>query len=338
MRELTVASTIIAPRGDQPLTPAMVAVVWEMASALDALREEPQTTGAGRWLSIPTAHLRGPDGRADNVWLRVCLRRLSQVYFEGHHQSGDPWGATLVAEWQIVEGGALARLLVPPAGIAALRTPETFAKVEAQAVHRLPGYARRLYVVLANRKRQKRPDWRFGVDELRHLLDVANLKSYSRYNTFRERILAPAVEAINKFGTVELTMAPERLGRSIVAIRFSWRWKSIAEAEAILAKNARVQAALGETEATAPLRTGETDQIQAESWWRGAEMGTRRALAAHLGYTRRSAGAPDLSDGSALALPAWQKMQQLLAARTAHESHADADNEDLQAKEEAPEG
>lgn len=341
MRELTVSSTIIAPRGDQSLTPAMVAVVWEMASALDALRDAPQTVETALWLSIPTARLRGPDGRSDNVWLRACLRRLTKVYFEGEHQSGDPWGATLLAEWQIVEGGALARLLVPPAGIAALRAPETFAKVEAEAVHRLPGYARRLYLILADRKRQNRPNWRFELEELKHLLDVAHLKSYSRYNTFRERILAPAVAAINTFGTVKVTMTPERLGRSIVAVRFSWHWKSVAEAEATLEKNARARAARGEAQPTtsAPLRADEAAPTAAEIWWKSKDTDMRRAMASRLGYVRRSAGAPDLSDESSLAEPAWRKMRQMWAANAAPESHADADAEYPEAKkEEAPEG
>ena len=228
----------------------MVAVVWEIASALDQLRQPPQTATAV-WVELPTSRLRGPEGRADNTWLRQCLRRLSKVYFEGHYK-GDPWGASLVAEWQIIEGGALARLLVPPAGIVALRTPETFAKLDAEAVYRLPGYARRLYALLADKKRLSRSYWIFDLEELRALLGVEG--SYHRFNSFRQRVLDPAVEAINEYGSLQVTMTPQRLGRSVRAVRFSWEWRDPHEATDALAENARAKAARGktQTDASAP--------------------------------------------------------------------------------------
>ena len=265
MRELTVPSNIVAPQGDQPLTPAMVAVVWELSAALDEQRV-PAETETAVWLEVPTRRLRGESGRSDNIWLRQCLRRLAKVYFEGHYR-GDPWGAVLIAEWKLVEGGALARLLIPPAGVHALRMPATFAKLEADAVHRLPGYARRLYAILADKKRLGRPYWTFELAELRTLLGVDERQSYRRFNTLRQRVLAPAVAAINKYGSVEVALTPQRLGRRVAGVRFDWEWKDLHAAAETVAENARSEVARGRTQADAsapPLtRQAAWERIQA---------------------------------------------------------------------------
>ena len=64
-------------------------------------------------------------------------------------------------------------------------------------------------------------------------------KSYSRFNTFRQRVLDPALEAINDFGTVDVTMTPERLGRAIHAVRFDWQWKDPHDAADTARENSR---------------------------------------------------------------------------------------------------
>jgi len=91
----------------------------------------------------------------------------------------------ILAQWQITEGGTLARLLVPPAGVHALRAPANFMKLEATAAHRLTGHARRLYAVLADKKRQRRPNWEFGLDELRALMGVEDRRAYRVWGQFR---------------------------------------------------------------------------------------------------------------------------------------------------------
>ena len=60
---------------------------------------------------------------------------------------------------------------------------------------------------------------------------------------FRKRVLTPAVEAINDFGTVDLTMKPRKLGRSVVGVRFEWRWKDPLAAAETVAENDRHSAA-----------------------------------------------------------------------------------------------
>ena len=112
-------SSAVALRSDKPLTPAMVSAIWELASALDAARV-PAEVDNSVWLEVPSRLLRGEDGRNDNIWLRECLTRLTGVQLSGEWR-GDPWGAVLLAEWKITQGGSMVRALIPPAGVHALR-------------------------------------------------------------------------------------------------------------------------------------------------------------------------------------------------------------------------
>lgn len=230
-------SSVVSMRAEKPLTPAMVAAIWEIAGAIDAARL-PGELSNSHWLEIPTARLRGEGGRSDNVWLRECLDRLTGIKLAGEFR-GDPWGAVVLAEWHIVDGGTLARLLIPPAGVHALRSPGNFAKIEAEAVHRLSGHGQRLYALLADKKRLGRPSWTFPLDDLRALLGVADKAAYHRFNNFRARVLDPAIAAINDFGTVRVTMTPEKLGRSVSAVRFDWEWRDPYEASETVAENER---------------------------------------------------------------------------------------------------
>ncbi len=230
-------SSAVALRSEKPLTPAMLAAVWEMAGALDAARL-PSDLANAHWLEIPTARLRGEGGRSDNVWLRQCLDRLTGIKLAGEYR-GDPWGAVVLAEWHIVDGGTLARLLIPPAGVHALRSSGTFAKIEADAAHRLTGHGQRLYAILADKKRLGMPFWTFDLVELRALFGVADQRSYERFNTFRQRVLDPALAAINDFGTVKVSMTSEKLGRSVSAVRFDWEWRDVHEASETVAENER---------------------------------------------------------------------------------------------------
>lgn len=230
-------SSAVALRSEKALTPAMVATVWEIAGALDAARL-PSDLANAHWLEIPTARLRGEGGRSDNVWLRECLERLTGIKLAGEYR-GDPWGAVVLAEWHIVDGGTLARLLIPPAGVHALRSPGTFAKIEADAAHRLTGHGQRLYALLADKKRLGRSSWTFGLDELRQIMGVSERSAYERFNNMRARVLDPALAAINDFGTVKVRMTPEKLGRSVSSVRFDWEWRDVHEASETVAENER---------------------------------------------------------------------------------------------------
>lgn len=238
MESLTINSKILSPTGDKPLTPAMVTALWVIGDEIDR-KGIKNAAKEALWLEIPSARLRGEGGRNDNIWLRECLERLTGIKINGEWK-GDPWGAVVVAEWHITQGGALTRLLIPPAAINALRAPETFAKIEAFAAYKLDGHARRLYALLADKKRLTRQHhWIFGVDELRGLLDVSNKSAYQRWNNFRFRVLDPALAQINDFGTVTVCMTPEKVGRAVSAVRFDWQWKTIDEARETEEENER---------------------------------------------------------------------------------------------------
>ena len=229
METLTVTSNLLVPSSKgEPLTPAMLTVLWVIADELDRQRV-PATVEEAIWLEIPSKHLRGRHGRNDNIWLRECLRRFVRLEILGEYRSV-PWGAAMIAEWRIEQGGALCKLLIPPAAVQALRLSETFAKIETEAAYRLQGPARRLYAALADKKRMGKPHWTYSLDELRALFNVTSKKSYERWQALKQWVLIPAIEQINDFGTVVVKMTPIKRGRSVVAVRFDWRWKTIDEA------------------------------------------------------------------------------------------------------------
>lgn len=268
METLTVSSSLLAPISDsKPLTPAMLAVLWVIADELDRKRV-PAKVADAVWLEIPSKKLRGEGGRSDNVWLRECLERLTGIKLSGRYRESD-WVAVMVAEAHIAEGGALTRILVPPAAIHAMRAPETFAKLEYHAAFKLTGHARKLYALLADKKRMGRPSWTYELSELRSVLDVQTKKSYERFNNFRQWVLDPALAEINDFGTVHVEMTPERVGRAVKAVRFDWRWKTLDEARETDEENERLDMARRKSEAerdAAPLSEWKEPPFDRDEW------------------------------------------------------------------------
>lgn len=267
MERITIPAQLVSPSADRPLTPAMLTALWELAAMIDERRDLPEAVRDAVWIEAPSRRLRRA-GREDNHWLREVLTRLLGVRITGQHR-GDPWGATMLAQFEFVGSGERVRLLIPPAAIAALRAPATFARVEAEAAHRLTGHGRRLYVLLADRRRQGRPSWTYGVDELRELLGVSGAPSYGRFNAFRQRVLDPALAAIHDLGTVEVVMTPVREGRRVARIRFDWKWKSPQDAADTLAENARPRVARRrqQTSSEAPPLIAEADEKAAAAAW-----------------------------------------------------------------------
>lgn len=231
------SSALLNPTADQRLTPAMTTVLWVIADELDE-RRIPANTKDAVWLRIPSAKLRGEHARDDNGWLRLCLDRLTGLKLRGEYR-GDQWGAVVIAEWHIEQGGSLVRLLIPPAAIHAIRAPETFAKIESFAAYKLEGPARRLYAALADKKRLSKPYWTYGLDELRQLLAVDGKKSYEKWSNLRQWVLDPAIRDINDFGTVTVKMTPQKLGRAVDSVRFDWEWKSVDEARVTEEENGK---------------------------------------------------------------------------------------------------
>lgn len=291
MRTITIPTSAVALRSDRPLTPAMVSAVWEIAGALDEARTPAEVRNAV-WLEVPTSRLRGEGSRSDNTWLRECLDRLTGVKLSGEHK-GDPWGAVVIAEWHIEQGGTVARLLVPPAGVHALRAPANFTKIEAHAAHRLTGHARRLYAILADKKRLGRPFWRFDIEELRALLGVDGKRSYDRFNNFRQYVLDPAISGINDYGTVAVKVTPERQGRSVKWVRFDWKWKDPHDASGTTTENERHSTARrrGQPAADAPPMIEERPKEEdALLWWQDLSGPEREEWSDQVGRTFEAGG------------------------------------------------
>lgn len=236
MDSLTVSSSMLIPSASNvEITPAMLNVLWGIAHEIDRLRL-PANYPDAKWLEIPSRLLRNPEGRSDNVWLKSCLKRLMGVELEGEYR-GDEWGAVILAQWEIIEGGAKVRLLVPPAAIAAIRAPKTFAKIEITAAYRLRGHARRLYAALADKKHLGQRHWEFTLTDLQSLFDLRG--KYEKWYDFSRYVLTPAIAEINDFGTVDVKATPKKAGRSIASVRFDWQWKDPREAEHTDAENER---------------------------------------------------------------------------------------------------
>lgn len=236
MESLTVSSSMLIPSAvNVAITPAMLAVLWGVADELDRRRVSSDAQDAV-WLEIPSKRLRDPDGRSDNFWLRECLDRLTGIKLTGEYR-GDPWGAVVLAEWHLTQGGSMCRLLIPPTAIRAIRAPETFAKIEITAAYKLKGHARRLYAALADKKRMGKPYWTFSLDDLRRIFDCED--KYPKWAKFSVHVLQPALDEINDYGTVSVKAKPEKAGRSIVGVRFDWQWKTIDEARETDEENGR---------------------------------------------------------------------------------------------------
>lgn len=269
----------------------MISALWEIAAVLDEERI-PATVPNAVWLTIPTARLRGPGARQDNVWLRECLERMTGLKLSGQYRN-DEWIAVLLAEAHIIEGGAKVRLLIPPAGVHALRSPANFVKIETTAAHRLPPHARRLYALLADRKRQREPYAQWSVDNLRGLLGVDDKRSYDVWAQLAKRVLNPAVEAINDFGTVRVKMTPVKSGRSVAAVRFDWQWKDPHEAAETVAENERHSAVRRRAQdaVDAPPMIEDTPQGDpARAWWHGLTDAERKAWGDRAGRTFEAGG------------------------------------------------
>jgi plasmid replication initiation protein len=84
----------------------------------------------------------------------------------------------------------------------------------------------------------------FDIDELKHLLMVENVKSYSNYKDFRIYVLEKAQSEINELTDINIHIEPIFKGRKVVKVKFRIEEKntmqrviSIAKTNEILIKN-----------------------------------------------------------------------------------------------------
>jgi len=291
MNTITVPSSLISIQTKVPMSPAMRTVIWEIGAAIDEARVKPGR-GEPVWLSIPTNRLRGEQARDDNAHLKVTLDRLTGVYLAGEHK-GDEWGAVLLAEWHLEQGGSMAHLFIPPAAVAAIQSPKTFAKIESRAAHSLTGHGRQLYVLLADKKNMHQKHWAFTVDELRSLMGCEEKKAYQVWHQFNRRVIQPALEQVNDFGTVSVKMTTKRLGRAVQWIRFDWRWKAPHEAMETTVENERHSRARRKTQDTSdapPILEDPPQRDPAQTWWTGLSDAEREAWGDRAGRTFEAGG------------------------------------------------
>ena len=275
---MTIASAVLTIRAERRLTPAMTALVWQIAALLDEQRVQPVVKDRV-WLNVSAKRLRGPAAQANNRWLRECLDRLGDVKINGEYR-GEPWGAVLLAYWRIIDGGQTVLMMIPPPAVQALRSPETFAKVEVAAVYRLSGPGRRLYASLADKKRLNTARWTYSLDELRANLGVAG--KYRRWKDLRRRVLDPAISEINAFGTVQVQTETLKTGRWVTAVTLSWRWKTLDEIRVTAeeTEKARPYAEQPAVPTAPPLlaETREDRERNEREWWGRQPSGRRERL------------------------------------------------------------
>ncbi|MCY4150999.1 MAG: RepB family plasmid replication initiator protein [Aestuariivita sp.] len=279
-RKITVPSQLKDLNGRE-LTPAMLAIVWELAAFIDEQKhyDNLEIDEKGAWVEVPTLRLRGPGSRPDNIWLRECLSRLSKIELSGEYR-GIQWGAVLIAEWHLLPGSDIVRLLTPPKALTVLQVKDTFFQIKAQAAHRLSRPAQRLYAELASRQRMNETYWDYSLDELKALLGVTG--KYPLRIDFWRWVIKPALKAVNDFCVVKVTMRKLKTGRRVTGVRLLWEWKSIDALQVTAEEGAKIHPyAEQPAVATAPPLLEETieDRQQNEAkWW--AELDSRERDAA----------------------------------------------------------
>ena len=280
---IAISSALISPRSQPKLTPLQTAVLWEIAAVLDEQRVEATVEDPVK-LQIPAARLRNPGGRADNWWLRQCLDALTGRKIQSTDRDGGWWTEVIIARAALPAGDEIAEITVMPAGVAALRAPKTFAVIEREAAWSMPPAARRLYAALADKKNLREHRWTYTVDELRSLFHVEG--HYQHWKDFRKRVLLPAVEAVNAYGSVHVTMTPLRLSRSINRVRFDWRWKSLDEVRQTEEETSRIhpyaeQPAVGSAPPLLPEKRTERE-LNERRWWEQLPQAERDRLIAEI--------------------------------------------------------
>lgn len=79
-------------------------------------------------------------------------------------------------------------------------------------------YSIRLYELFQSYEWQKNKT--FDIDELKHLLMVENVKSYVDFGKFRKKVLEVALNEINQFTNLHVSMETETKGRKVVKVKF----------------------------------------------------------------------------------------------------------------------
>lgn len=84
-------------------------------------------------------------------------------------------------------------------------------------------YSIRLYEVLKSYEFRKKIE--FKLDDLKHLFDVEDIKSYEKYSIFRQKVLDVAVKEINELTDIDVSYKTEKIGNKVAVIIFNIKAK-----------------------------------------------------------------------------------------------------------------
>ena len=141
---------------------------------------------------------------------------------------------------------------------------------------------------------RREPYAQWSVENLRGLLGVADKRSYDVWAQFDKRVLSPAIEAINDFGTVRVKMTTVKSGRTVAAVRFDWKWKDPHEATETAVENERHSSARRKDQeaADAPpmIERPPKQEDMARAWWDSLSDTERAVWADKAGRTFEAGG------------------------------------------------
>ena len=83
----------------------------------------------------------------------------------------------------------------------------------------------------------QKSEWTFTLEEVRQIVNAED--RYPRWANLHRHVLRPAVEAINDYGTVTVTMIPKKTGKAVTDVQFGWEWKTVSRARETDEENAR---------------------------------------------------------------------------------------------------
>lgn len=90
-------------------------------------------------------------------------------------------------------------------------------------------YSIRFYELFKSHEWKKHTTMDFDIDELKRLLMVEDIKSYSNFKDFRKKVLEPAISEINEQTDLIVSFSTVNKGRKVIMVKFAIRRKTYPE-------------------------------------------------------------------------------------------------------------
>lgn len=121
---------------------------------------------------------------------------------------------------EIAIGKGIVAFQVNPTLRARLYNPEMYALLDLQYQQRfVSSYTLRLYELCSRFRKVKQTSY-IDVGALRGMLSVASTPIYEQFKFFNSKILKPSIAEINEKSDIEVEQLEQKLGRSVVAVKF----------------------------------------------------------------------------------------------------------------------